>query len=43
MSLSFFPHKDVDYGFSVVDTQGLPNTAGFKTLIEDPTLSMSCA
>ena len=23
--------------FSVIDTQGLPNTAGFKTLIEDPT------
>jgi hypothetical protein len=35
--LSFFPHKDVVYGFSVVDPQGLPNTAGFNTLVEDPT------
>jgi porin len=37
MSLLFFPHKDVEYAFGVVDTQGLPNTAGFKTLVEDPT------
>jgi porin len=37
MVLSFFPHKDVVYGFSVVDTQGQPNTAGFNTLVEDPT------
>ena len=37
MVLSFFPHKDVVYGFSVVDPQGLPNTAGFNTLVEDPT------
>jgi porin len=37
MNLLFFPHKDVDYAFSVIDTQGLPNTAGFKTLVEDPT------
>ncbi len=37
MILSFFPHKDVVYGFSVVDPQGLPNTAGFNTLVEDPT------
>ena len=37
MSLLFFPHKDVVYAFGVVDTQGLPNTAGFKTLVEDPT------
>jgi porin len=37
MNLLFFLHKDVDYAFSVIDTQGLPNTAGFKTLIEDPT------
>jgi porin len=37
MVLSFFPHKDVVYGFSVMDTQGQPNTAGFKTLVEDPT------
>ena len=37
MSLLFLPHKDVVYAFGVVDTQGLPNTAGFKTLVEDPT------
>src|SRR6266436_5584929 len=37
MSLLFFPHKDVVYAFGVVDTQGLPNTAGFKTLVEDAT------
>ena len=37
MSLLFFPHKDVDYSFGVIDSQGLPNTAGFKTLVEDPT------
>jgi porin len=35
--LSFFPNKDVVYDFSVIDTQGQPNTAGFKTLVEDPT------
>jgi len=37
MSLLFLPHKDVVYSFGVVDTHGLPNTAGFKTLVEDPT------
>jgi porin len=37
MSLLFLPHKDVVYSFAVVDTQGLPNTPGFKTLVEDPT------
>ena len=37
MSFIFLPHKDVVYSFSVVDTQGLPNTAGFNTLFEDPT------
>ena len=37
MSLLFFPHKDAIYSFSIVDTQGLPNTAGFNTLFEDPT------
>ena len=26
MGLLFLPHKDVIYSFSVVDTQGLPNT-----------------
>jgi len=34
---SLLPHKDVIYSFAVVDTQGLPNTPGFKTLVEDPT------
>ena len=37
MTLLFLPHKDVVYGFGVIDTQGLPNTAGFKTLVQDPT------
>jgi len=37
MDLLFLPHKDVIYSFSVVDTQGQSNTAGFKTLVEDPT------
>jgi porin len=37
MSLLFLPHKDVLYSFGIVDTQGLPTTAGFKTLVEDPT------
>jgi len=37
MGLLFLPHKDVSYSFSVVDTQGLSNTSGFKTLVEDPT------
>jgi porin len=37
MGLLFLPHKDVIYSFSVVDTQGQPNTAGFKTLVQDPT------
>ena len=37
MSLLFLPHKDVVYSFAVVDTQGLPNTAGFNTLFQDPT------
>jgi porin len=37
MSLVFLPHKDVIYSFAVVDTQGLPNTAGFNTLFQDPT------
>src|SRR5262245_32322882 len=36
MSLLFFPHKDFIYSFAVVDIQGQPNTAGFKTLVEDP-------
>jgi len=37
MSLLFLPHEDVIYSFAVVDTQGLPNTAGFNTLFQDPT------
>ena len=37
MSLLFLPSKDVIYAFAAVDTQGQSNTAGFNTLVEDPT------
>jgi porin len=37
MSFLFLPHKDVVYSFAVVDPQGLPTSAGFNTLLKDPT------